>query len=188
LSHPRIHVEVRRRGRETRIKVSGWPREGAEWGIYTTDQTPASVSSKWDPADERALALRLGGSATSGRLKGRVLQAIGWHNWKLNTVVGALLLHAESGNLRVTRLMVVDDLVAWDEQQIRATLLACAAEVAVAMQEKGIGNGCLDWEVPSDQEGRIIRLFPDFEKAPRNRQPRGDRSLLRKCPDEDERH
>ena len=36
-------VEVKRRGKQTRIKVRGWPHDGAEWNVYTTEEMPDSV-------------------------------------------------------------------------------------------------------------------------------------------------
>jgi hypothetical protein len=185
LSHPRIHVEVRRNGRETRIRVSGWPREDAALAIYTTNEAPAYISSpEWDPGDEQALARRLGGSDTAGRLKGRVLQAVGFRDFDYNAAVGALLLHIGPANrLRILRVQVVEGLTGLDELEIRAALVACAGDLAAAMKEKGIGDGCLDWEVRSDAEGGVMRLYPGFVKAPQSQQPRGPRSLLRMCPD-----
>jgi hypothetical protein len=185
VSHPRIHVEVKRGGQETRITVSGWPREQAAWAIYTLDQIPQQVSSpEWDPRDEAALSQRLGG----GRVKGRVLEAVGFHNFDWNASVAAVLLHVESRKpLRITRMLVIDGLSGPDEQEVRVALLACAAEVALALKAKGVGNGRLDWEIPADQEGRLMRIYPDFTKAPASQQPRGNRSLLRRCPDKDSR-
>ena len=182
MGHPQIHVESKRGGRETQIKVSGWPREHAAWAIYTPNEAPGQVSSpEWDPHDEAALARRLGGR---GREKGRVLEAVGFHDWDWNASVGALLLHVDSSKpLRIMRVLVIDGLTGPEEQEVRAALLACAADVAAEMKTKGVGNGCLDWEVPADQEGRVLRIYPDFEKAPAAVQPRGKRSLLRKCPD-----
>ncbi len=185
MSHPRIQVEVRRSGQETRIKVSGWPRKDAALAIYTTNEAPASISSpEWDPGDEQALARRLGGSDTAGRLKGRVLQAVGFRDFDYNASVGALLLHVGPANrLRILRVQVVDGVTGLDELETRAALVACAGELAAAMKEQGVGDGCLDWEVRSDAEGGVMQLYPGFEKAPQREQPRGPRSLLRKCPD-----
>jgi hypothetical protein len=84
--------------------------------------------------------------------------------------------------LRVLRMHVVDGLTGFEEQQVRTALLVCAGDIASEMQAKGIDDGCLDWNVPSAEEGRLLAANPEFEKAPEREQPRGDRSLLRRCP------
>jgi hypothetical protein len=147
--------------------------------------SPVAVSSpEWDSRDESALAKRLGGG---GGEKGRVLQAVGWHDFDWNASVGALLLHVDpSKPLLVKRVLVADGLTGGEEQEVRSALLTCAIEVAVEMKSKGVGNGCVDWDVPADQAGRILRLYPDFEVAPKREQPRGKRSLLRRCPGQQE--
>lgn len=92
---------MKRGGRETHIKVSGWPREHAVWAVFTPELTPEQTSSpEWDPHDEAALSHRLGGEEKggrrAGRRKGRVLQAIGFYNWDHNAAVAALLFHVET--------------------------------------------------------------------------------------------
>jgi hypothetical protein len=101
--------------------------------IYTPDEVPDQVDSpEWDPRDERAIARRLRSE------KGRVLQAVGWHNFKPNASVGALAFHVEARRpLLVTGLAVIDGLPGYDEQEIRTALLAGALAVAEAMKEKG---------------------------------------------------
>lgn len=134
-----------------------------------------------DPQDAAALARRLG----SNKRKGRVLQAVGWHDFKPNLAVGALLIHVDpSKPLRITRVLVIDGLPGYEQQEVRTALHACAAEVAVEMKRKGVGNGCLDWEISADSKGSLLRVYPDFQKAPTAQQPRGKRSLLQKCPDD----
>jgi hypothetical protein len=47
-------------------------------------------------------------------------------------------------------------LTGYKEQAVRAAFLACAEDVALEINATGVGNGCLDWEVPAAQEGRVI--------------------------------
>jgi hypothetical protein len=84
--------------------------------------------------------------------------------------------------LRINRVIVAQGLTGPDEHQIRTTLVACTLDIAAAMQAKGVGNGCVDWEVPSSEEGRLLSIYTAFSKAPGREQPRGKRSLLRACP------
>jgi hypothetical protein len=176
LSHARIHIERRRGGQETRITVSGWPHQRASWTVYTADQVPLHTYG------HAALCNRLGRSGVRGGGKGRVLSAIGWHSFKPYVAVGAALLHVEEKRpLRVTSLVLMEHLASEDAQDVRTALLGCAAGVATALHAKGVGNGCLDWEVPQPRAGQLRNLHPQFEMAPRKDWPRGDRALLRRC-------
>jgi hypothetical protein len=173
-----IHVEARKGGRETVVRVDGWPRRrgvSLRWRISTQDAEGGSPRGGRGRRRGRKIALR--------RSKGRILVVAGWHRFEQEVAVGWADIHVPSSqgeSVTVTQVDLRDTLVEKDRRDVLIELLACSGEIAAELQQRlGLGDGCLDWRVPAADAGRLGKLFPDF--SIKDAKTRRGRQLLRKC-------
>ena len=155
------------------MEVHGWPGHNhANWRMFTVEQSPQGVGSNtWTEADAKA-------TGKSPAKRGRIISAVGWHKFKPHQQVGHVLLHVEGRDaVLITRMVVADTLVGNEALEVQTTLLACTIDIGQELHAKGIGNGCVDWQVSRRDAGTVCALFPDF-KPHRHRKIRGQ-SVLR---------
>jgi hypothetical protein len=113
--------------------------------------------------------------------RGRRLRVVGWHRFVQDQPVGRLDLHVDGRNaLLITGYSLAETLVAVEQPEVLAVLVACAQQVAIRLHDDlKIGNGCLDWQLEHDRVGYISRLFPDFSPAHKSRRLRRGKRYLR---------
>ena len=136
-------------GKRTTITVREWPSQDADWRVSTT-------------ADD-----------------GRELQVLGWSQWKDDQHVGTLTLHLSKRKALLIRdRWLAGTLLVSDRADALAAMVACAEQIAVELKAKGVGNGCLEWQLDQRDFDYIQRLFKDYE--PRKHSLRRGKRYLRK--------
>jgi hypothetical protein len=197
LSTPRyITLESKNAGNSTRIVVNGWPGRGAaNWLAYTPDHVPPTAVdiASWTRGDAVARAKRLAVSKSrsdsklTGRAKGRVISAHGWHKFRPEVRVGEIHLHVpKQSPLLITRVALPDSLIADERKAVLVFLVTCAAEIAAALESQlGIGGGRLDWRASKALQPVVLQLGLGFVplKVIRRHRLRGTDVILRRTPE-----
>lgn len=146
-------IEVLGSGRRTRIIVRDWPDARATWYARTVDD------------------------------RGRELQVLGWKNLASQIEVGRLKFRMGRRSLTIASHSLESPiLITGEALEILARMVLCAQTIATRLQAKGIGDGCLDWQLDSNRIGEVNRLFDDFSPTKKHRSPLAGKRYLRWCP------
>jgi hypothetical protein len=135
---------------ETQILVKDWPDARAPWRVRSADQ------------------------------RGRRLEIEGWSNFQ-QIVVGRLALHVQERKpLVITGYSFEDGLLVTEQPEVLGQLVLCACAVATALlDDLGVGDGCVLWQLEAKQVTEISKQFPQFEAVPRRRRLRPGKRYLR---------